>query len=43
VKALDMFVKCEGNGCLPLTGKVPDMKSDTDSFIKLQKMYLVLI
>ena len=25
--------------CLPLNGKIPDMTADTDSFLKLQKIY----
>jgi hypothetical protein len=29
-------------GVLPLAGVVPDMKSDTESFIQLQMMYLLL-
>ena len=33
------FLANEGSGNLPLPGVVPDMKSDTESFISLQKVY----
>jgi hypothetical protein len=35
--ALGLFV--ERFKAVPLSGVIPDMKSDTSSFIKLQKMY----
>jgi len=38
--ALRQFVRNEGNGSLPLLGSVPDMHSDTDSFITLQEIYI---
>ncbi|KAH6564511.1 hypothetical protein BASA50_001474 [Batrachochytrium salamandrivorans] len=39
VAALKRFTELEGNGLLPVSGVVPDMKADTDSFIKLQRIY----
>ncbi|KAI8922701.1 hypothetical protein BC831DRAFT_474771 [Entophlyctis helioformis] len=39
VAALRDFVAAEGNGLLPVAGSLPDMKSDTDSFVKLQEIY----
>lgn len=33
------FVENEGGGQLPLSGKLPDMKSDTLNYIGLQKVY----
>eukprot|EP00903_Cladosiphon_okamuranus_P005691 g5653.t1 len=38
-RALGEFVKGEGDGLPPLSGEVPDMTSDTDSFITLQALY----
>ncbi|CAM9513780.1 unnamed protein product [Pylaiella littoralis] len=38
-RALGEFVKGEGGGLPPLSGEVPDMTSDTDSFITLQGLY----
>jgi len=40
-RAVREFVACaeEGNGSLPLPGKIPDMVSDTGSYMELQKMY----
>jgi len=32
----------EGNGYLPVTGTVPDMESDTDSYVTLQNVYRAL-
>ena len=29
----------EGPGCLPLTSTLPDMKTDTESYVKLQRLY----
>lgn len=37
LKALSDFVQL--NGVLPLSGIIPDMKADTESFIYLQKLY----
>eukprot|EP00290_Baffinella_frigidus_P008012 CAMPEP_0180130334 /NCGR_PEP_ID=MMETSP0986-20121125/7813_1 /TAXON_ID=697907 /ORGANISM="non described non described, Strain CCMP2293" /LENGTH=559 /DNA_ID=CAMNT_0022070101 /DNA_START=40 /DNA_END=1719 /DNA_ORIENTATION=+ len=39
VAALKRFVDCEGKGSLPLSGALPDMHSDTKSFIQLQDIY----
>eukprot|EP00842_Homolaphlyctis_polyrhiza_P005877 jgi/Hompol1/6290/HPOL_004918-RA len=39
VAALRRFVQAEGKGLLPVSGVVPDMKSDTDSFVQLQQIY----
>ncbi|KAG8196579.1 hypothetical protein JTE90_014140 [Oedothorax gibbosus] len=39
VKALKEFVDNEGQGCLPVRGVIPDMTSDTNSYIKLQNIY----
>ena len=38
VNATKRFVENEGKGSLPLSGVVPDMKSDTDSYVQLQHM-----
>ncbi|GIX87298.1 NEDD8-activating enzyme E1 regulatory subunit [Caerostris extrusa] len=38
-KALKEFVNNEGQGCLPVRGIIPDMTSDTQSYIKLQNIY----
>jgi len=38
--AVRQFVHHEGQGKLPLMGTVPDMHSDTDSFINLQGLYV---
>ncbi|KAI9199809.1 Nedd8 activating enzyme E1 subunit 1 [Polychytrium aggregatum] len=38
-RAVRDFVNNEGNGSLPLTGKIPDMKADTESFVALQTLY----
>jgi amyloid beta precursor protein binding protein 1 len=38
--AVKEFVKTVGGGMLPLQGSIPDMKADTDSYVKLQMMYL---
>jgi amyloid beta precursor protein binding protein 1 len=37
VSALKRFV--DENGCLPVTGKVPDMTATSESYITLQKIY----
>lgn len=37
VKALSDFIQL--HGVLPLSGVIPDMKADTESFIELQKLY----
>ncbi|EGF82558.1 hypothetical protein BATDEDRAFT_36669 [Batrachochytrium dendrobatidis JAM81] len=39
VAALKRFINAEGNGQLPVSGVVPDMKADTESFVKLQQIY----
>lgn len=39
VRALKEFVENEGNGCLPVTGVIPDMTADTDRYVKLQNIY----
>ncbi|KAI8087500.1 hypothetical protein BDF21DRAFT_335428 [Thamnidium elegans] len=38
-RALRDFVETESGGQLPLSGKLPDMKSDTMNYIGLQKVY----
>ncbi|KAJ3291041.1 NEDD8-activating enzyme E1 regulatory subunit [Borealophlyctis nickersoniae] len=38
-RAVRDFVANEGRGLLPLAGAVPDMKSDTESYVKLQTLY----
>ncbi|KAJ3091270.1 NEDD8-activating enzyme E1 regulatory subunit [Quaeritorhiza haematococci] len=38
-RAVKDFVDNEGEGCLPLAGTVPDMKSDTESYVALQTAY----
>lgn len=42
VAALKRFVENEGRGCLPLSGALPDMHSDTKSFIQLQVSLMLL-
>ncbi|KAG5188200.1 NEDD8 activating enzyme E1 subunit 1 [Tribonema minus] len=39
LRALADFVAQEGGGLLPLPGDIPDMTSDTDSFVALQALY----
>ncbi|KAG5459875.1 MAG: hypothetical protein BJ554DRAFT_8152 [Olpidium bornovanus] len=39
VRAIRDFVAEEGEGLLPLPGGLPDMKADTDRFIRLQNVY----
>ncbi|CAO3609377.1 unnamed protein product [Cunninghamella blakesleeana] len=38
-RAIRDFVNNEGNGQLPLPGKLPDMKSDTKNYVALQNVY----
>jgi amyloid beta precursor protein binding protein 1 len=40
--ALKGFVENEGKGCLPLMGSIPDMTASTQTYIGLQKMYVVI-
>jgi len=37
--AVKKFVENEGQGLLPLQGRVPDMQSDTERYIKLQSLF----
>lgn len=37
--AISNYISTEGNGLLPLSGELPDMKSDSESYIKLQNVY----
>lgn len=40
LKTLHAFVTSpDGPGSLPLTSTLPDMKTDTESYVKLQKLY----
>lgn len=39
VRALKKFVEREGGGYLPLSGSLPDMHTDTKSFVQLQTLY----
>lgn len=39
VRALKEFVSKEGNGNLPLRGTIPDMTSDTQTYVRLQRAY----
>jgi amyloid beta precursor protein binding protein 1 len=39
VQALRLFVEGEGRGSLPLSGSIPDMHSDTKSYVELQTIY----
>ncbi|KAJ3519917.1 hypothetical protein NM688_g9232 [Phlebia brevispora] len=40
LKTLKLFVESpDGPGTLPLTSSLPDMKTDTQSYVKLQRMY----
>ena len=41
MRALRGFVDAEGEGMVPLPGTVPDMKADTEGYIKLQSMYVL--
>ncbi|KAJ2962023.1 hypothetical protein NQZ79_g2820 [Umbelopsis isabellina] len=38
-RAIKDFVNHEGAGLLPTPGKLPDMKSDTKSYVQLQQIY----
>jgi len=38
-QGLKMFLREEGNGKLPVSGKVPDLTSSTESYIALQNVY----
>ncbi|RKP05474.1 putative amyloid beta precursor protein binding protein, partial [Thamnocephalis sphaerospora] len=38
-RAISEFVNAEGNGLLPLSGTLPDMKSDTQSYVTLLNLY----
>ncbi|KAJ1973551.1 hypothetical protein H4R35_004058, partial [Dimargaris xerosporica] len=38
-RALANFVHEDPNGLLPLVGSIPDMKTDTQSFVRLQALY----
>ena len=37
--AVEQFVSKEGDGLLPLVGTIPDMTSDTTTYVKLQQLY----
>jgi len=40
LQTLKLFVESpEGPGCLPLTSALPDMHTDTESYVKLQRMF----
>lgn len=39
-RAVKEFVANEGRGNLPVNGSIPDMTSDTKSYVALQKMYV---
>lgn len=39
VKALKEFIENDNNGTLPLSGVLPDMTADTESYINLQNIY----
>lgn len=39
IRALNDFIKQKNNGCLPVRGSIPDMISNTESYINLQKIY----
>ncbi|THH17970.1 hypothetical protein EUX98_g9034 [Antrodiella citrinella] len=40
LQTLKLFVESpDGPGCLPLTSTLPDVHTDTESYVKLQKMY----
>ena len=41
--ALKRFVENEGEGTLPVSGVIPDMKSDTESYVLLQRMYVAML
>ncbi|CCJ28105.1 unnamed protein product, partial [Pneumocystis jirovecii] len=38
-RAVSDYISSEGNGLLPLSGILPDMKSDSETYIKLQNTY----
>lgn len=37
-KALNEFVETEGHGALPVSGVIPDMMADSETFIRLQNL-----
>lgn len=37
-KAVQDFVEKEGEGCLPLSGSIPDMTAETEKYIALQQV-----
>ncbi|KAJ1960079.1 hypothetical protein IWQ62_004366 [Dispira parvispora] len=39
IRALADFVNKEGQGRLPVSGQVPDMKTDTNSYVSIQRVY----
>ena len=40
LRTLAAFVRApDGPGCLPLSGALPDMRTDTESYVKLQTVY----
>ncbi|RWR99564.1 NEDD8-activating enzyme E1 regulatory subunit-like protein, partial [Dinothrombium tinctorium] len=39
VKSLKEFLANKSEGCLPVRGSLPDMTSDSDRYVKLQKIY----
>ncbi|KAG0175434.1 NEDD8-activating enzyme E1 regulatory subunit [Apophysomyces sp. BC1034] len=41
--AVKAFVANEGEGQLPLSGKLPDMKSDTSNYVRLQKVQVLFL
>ena len=42
IAALKAFTENEGMGKLPLSGSLPDMKSDTEAYVKLLKMFIIV-
>jgi amyloid beta precursor protein binding protein 1 len=42
IAALKAFTENEGMGKLPLSGSIPDMKSDTEAYVQLLKMFKII-
>lgn len=40
LRTLKLFISHpDGPGCLPLTSTLPDMRTDTESYVQIQRMY----
>lgn len=43
VNAINRFIQTEGKGFLPVSGSIPDMTTDTESYVSLKNMYAFLL